>query len=429
VGVSIRNFCRCLSLIIVTTFSIGFISEKSVCSSTLIELRQLEEVLDHNTLLLEYRLGDERSFLHARTVTSSIRYRLPCRGEIEELARQAYQHVTARSDHRPGEPRLQWHSRVIKSDEKYREAASRLSDILLGPVADQLGKKRLLILTEGFLQHLSFAALPIPGQLKATERGAVLLAADNESVMVESGSSPVRKRRCPDKEGLVLVWADPVFETDDPRLGETGNSLQSPYPEPHQKSRGAESDEAEDVCRLPHSGHEAAAIMKLVQPGKGTCHRDFEASREQVLSADLAGYRVLHIATHAVSDGLLLSAWNEEGRNVANLLSLEDIYSMDLSAELVVLSACNTARTIKNGHSCMGSLADGFLAAGAQRVLASLWKVDDGATEELMKYFYENFLQKNMTASAALKSAQMILRQQENWSAPYYWASFVLLER
>ena len=94
--------------------------------------------------------------------------------------------------------------------------------------------------------------------------------------------------------------------------------------------------------------------------------------------------------------------------------------------DLVVLAGCQTAlgRSIR-GEGLLG-LSRGFLYAGASRVLASLWKVDDEATAELMKRFYRHMLQKNLPAAAALRAAQIEMWQQKQWRSPYYWAGFVL---
>ena len=151
------------------------------------------------------------------------------------------------------------------------------------------------------------------------------------------------------------------------------------------------------------------------------------------MSAELARYRIVHFATHGVLDdkrpelsGLLLSMVNEHGRQQDGFLGLNSIYNLKLSAELVVLSACQTGlgKEVK-GEGLIG-LTRGFMYAGAARVVASLWKVDDEATAELMKRFYRRMLQDNMPAAAALRAAQVEMWQQKQWRSPYYWASFVL---
>jgi CHAT domain-containing protein len=99
---------------------------------------------------------------------------------------------------------------------------------------------------------------------------------------------------------------------------------------------------------------------------------------------------------------------------------------MKLGAGLVVLSACETAlgKPVE-GEGLLG-LTRGFMYAGAPRVVASLWEVDDKATGELMKKFYEGMFVHRLTAAAALRAAQDAIRREPQWRSPYYWAGFVL---
>jgi CHAT domain-containing protein len=117
---------------------------------------------------------------------------------------------------------------------------------------------------------------------------------------------------------------------------------------------------------------------------------------------------------------------NQDGSKTNGFMPLHDIYNLNLSADLVVLSACDTAlgKDIK-GEGLVG-LTRGFMSAGSKSVVASLWKVDDRATAMLMAEFYKSMLQDGLTPAAALRSAKQRLRQEKAWSAPYFWAGFVL---
>jgi CHAT domain-containing protein len=118
---------------------------------------------------------------------------------------------------------------------------------------------------------------------------------------------------------------------------------------------------------------------------------------------------------------------DEAGRPQDGFLRLQDIYNLKLPAELVVLSACQTGlgKEIK-GEGLIG-LTRGFMYAGAPRIVASLWKVDDRATSELMKRFYQGLLgPEALRPAGALRQAQLSLWKQKQWRAPYYWAAFVL---
>jgi CHAT domain-containing protein len=158
---------------------------------------------------------------------------------------------------------------------------------------------------------------------------------------------------------------------------------------------------------------------------------DFDANRTTATSPELAQYRLVHFATHGLLDsehpelsGLVLSLVDERGIPQSGFLALQDIYNLNLPADLVVLSACATGlgKEIK-GEGLMG-LTRGFMYAGATRVVASLWDVDDAATAELMKHFYQAMEKEGMRPAAALRQAQMRMWKQKRWVDAYYWAGF-----
>jgi CHAT domain-containing protein len=159
----------------------------------------------------------------------------------------------------------------------------------------------------------------------------------------------------------------------------------------------------------------------------------FDATRELALSSSLAGVPVLHFATHGYVDearpelsGLVLSLFDREGRPRDGFLRLDDIYNLDLSADLVVLSACRTGlgRSVR-GEGVVG-LARAFMYAGAPRVITTLWTVDDAATAALMTEFYRILMTEGRPPSEALRGAQLRMQQQPRWRHPYYWAGFTL---
>jgi CHAT domain-containing protein len=129
---------------------------------------------------------------------------------------------------------------------------------------------------------------------------------------------------------------------------------------------------------------------------------------------------------HPELSGLVLSLVDREGKPQDGFLESAEIYNLKLGADLVVLSACQTALGKEVRGEGLVGLTRGFMYAGAPRVLASLWPVPDQATTELMKRFYQAVLKNGMRPSAALQSAQMAMRGDRRWQAPYYWAGFVL---
>jgi CHAT domain-containing protein len=121
----------------------------------------------------------------------------------------------------------------------------------------------------------------------------------------------------------------------------------------------------------------------------------------------------------------VLSLVDEQGKPQDGFLRVHEIYNLNLPAELVVLSACQTGlgKEIK-GEGLVG-LTRGFMYAGARRVVVSLWNVNDKATAELMQRFYRGILKGNQTPAAALRTAQTEMWRQKQWHSPYYWAAFV----
>jgi CHAT domain-containing protein len=160
---------------------------------------------------------------------------------------------------------------------------------------------------------------------------------------------------------------------------------------------------------------------------------DFRASLANATNGELSNYRIIHFATHGLLNsehpelsGLVLSLVDENGKSQDGFLRMNEIYNLKLPADLIVLSACQTAlgKEIK-GEGLVG-LTRGFMYAGAQRVVASLWQVDDLATAELMKSFYRGILKDGMRPAQALRFAQLELLKQQRWSSPYFWAPFVI---
>jgi len=184
--------------------------------------------------------------------------------------------------------------------------------------------------------------------------------------------------------------------------------------------------------RLPATRREAQMIATLA-PGKVWSALDLAANREAVLSGGLRDYRVVHFATHAVADtrnpelsGLVLSLVDAAGKPREGFLGVSDIYELDLDADLVVLSGCQTALGKEvRGEGIMG-LTRGFLYAGVPRVVASLWKVQDKTTAELMERFYRALWRNHLAPAAALRDAQLSLRRDPRYRDPYSWAGFVL---
>jgi CHAT domain-containing protein len=152
-----------------------------------------------------------------------------------------------------------------------------------------------------------------------------------------------------------------------------------------------------------------------------------------VMDEKLSDYRIVHFATHGLINnqhpdlsGIVLSLVDEQGRPQNGFLRIYDIYNLKLNADLVVLSACQTALGKQiNGEGLVG-LTRGFMYAGAPRVVASLWRIDDRATAEMMRRFYQGMLKDGLRPAAALRAAQVSMLSEKRWQSPHYWAAFTL---
>lgn len=404
-----------------------------------LSLKQIQQQLDPDTVLLEYSLGSPRSFLWAVTPTTMTSFELPGREQIEAKARAVYDLLTARNRLEKNETQRRRDKRLDQVTTAYSQAVEGLSQVLLGPVAQQLHGKRLLIVGDGALQYVPFSVL----QLSEGNGKSAPLMVGHEVINLPSASAmAVLRQEIAGRKAAplsVAALADPVFERQDNRVRGVGvssaaiNSTQR-APDVGRAVRDVGlAGEAGRISRLPFSRREAEAILAVVPRGEGIVALDFKASRATAVSAELGRYRIVHFATHGVLDsghpelsGIVFSLVDEQGAPQDGFLRLHDIYNLNLPAEMVVLSACQTAlgKDIR-GEGLVG-LARGFMYAGAARVVASLWQVDDVATAELMKHFYRGMMQGRLRPAAALQAAQITMWKQKRWTSPYYWAAFVL---
>jgi CHAT domain-containing protein len=414
-------------------------------------VRELQtQLLEADTMLLAYALGDTRSFLWAITSDTIHSYQLPSRDQITSATRRVYDLLTA-PQRLSGLPPAQQQKQLQDAERQYQIEAAALSQMLLGPVAAQLGKKRLLIVAPEALQYLPFSVLPVvSGQLsvakpqtkyngqRTTDNGRPLIV-DHEIISLPSVSVMMLLRqelaaRKPAPKA-VAVLADPVFEANDARL--KNKALAKAETNPVASSALARSlrsfDGRAGLARLLLSRDEAEAIAATVPENARLKALDFKASRAAAMNTELSQYRIVHFATHGLLNaerpelsGLVFSMVNEQGQPQDGFLRLHEIYNLKLPAELVVLSACQSGlgKDIK-GEGMIG-LTRGFMYAGAARVVASLWRVDDYATSVLMKKFYRGMLQEKLPAAAALRKAQIEMWRQQQWQSPFYWGAFVL---
>lgn len=392
-----------------------------------------QQILTDETTLLEFALTDERSYAWVITRNSAAAFELASRKEIEASARRLYEIITAHQLVN-GETFGARTEREERAEAAMPAEIAKLSKLLLGPLAGKLNTRRLLIVPDGALQYIPFQILLHP------DSNATLIS-QHEVVNQPSAStlavllSEIATRST--ARNTLAVLADPVFEDNDPRIKRNApnaldHSSELLVVRRALRDAGVTADGLQ-VPRLIASGREADEITALVPSRTSLKAVGFAANRERVFSPELASYRIVHIATHGIINnerpelsGIVLSLFDQQGNSQNGFLRLRDIYNLKLPADLVVLSACSTAlgKDVK-GEGLIG-LTRGFMHAGAAGVVASLWKVDDEATAELMKHFYTALFKKGLPPAAALRDAQLELMKYPRWQSPYYWAGFVI---
>jgi CHAT domain-containing protein/tetratricopeptide (TPR) repeat protein len=398
-----------------------------------LSLREMQtSVLDRDTVLLEYALGEERSYVWAVTSDSVTSAELPKRSELEALARAAYRRLTTPSR--------------ATTAAAFPAELSRLAAAVLGPVAARLKGRRVVVVADGALQYIPFAALPL-----ATARGraAEPLVVSHEVVSLPSAStlSVLRREaagRAPAPKALAVL-ADPVFGSDDERLKSPVAARVAAGPDaalpkelrgltvaPESSADGA-GRTAETFPRLPGTRQEALGLLSLVAPADRKEALDFNASRATATGGELEQYRYVHLATHGYVDsarpelsGVLLSMFDERGQPQDGFMRAREVFNLKLRADLVVLSACRTGLGKELLGEGLVGLTRGFMYAGSPRVVSSLWSVSDAATAELMTDFYTRMIRHQLRPAEALRQAQIAMWRRRERSAPFYWAAFTL---
>lgn len=422
---------------------------------TLAEVQQ--NVLDDQTVLLEYSLLNENSYMWAVTKTSASLYKLPSRTDVDKLAMDLRgQLIPSKLQRRivgidiaeanrglglattapPGETA----AFVTASNAVYKTA--------IEPAASQLGEKRLLIVADGGLNYIPFEVL-----LKSADAGDFsslgYLVKTNEIVYAPSASvvGAIKQQRTKATGSAMLIVADPVFNSNDTRFrkpataaaseGEVrGIGIQSALTDvTGQTTTVPDKVEGLPLARLNGTRTEADQISKLAKSSGGTADvwLDLDANEDNVTTRDITKYRIIHVATHGLLNaerpqftGVVLSLVGN--KNNDGFLRTDEVFNLKLGGPLVMLSACETGLgKEKRGEGVMG-LTRAFMYAGAPTVGVSLWSVADKSTADLMSDFYRRLLTSNEASSAsALRGAQLAMISGKKYSAPFYWAPFVLV--
>ncbi len=359
------------------------------------------EIVKSDIAILEYALGEKRSFLWAFTGQRLRMIPLPGRGVIETQV-NAYRRAIARA------PRGQ---ATLKADQAL---AGKLYETLLRPADTFLRPgTRVLIIPDGILYYLPFEALLCGTTDRYVVEDFAIAYAPSASAygsLVNTTSRQVRRE--------LLAFGDPPFGKN--AVQASGDVV-----------RGVYERNGWRLSPLPNTRREVEAIAALYPASQQKIYLGPAATEAAVKREDLMNYKRIHFATHAVVDdrtparsGVVLSlidTGQEDG-----VLRMPEIFNLELNADLVVLSACQTGLgQLIRGEGMVG-LTRAFLYAGSQRVVVSLWEVNDVATADFMKSFYANM--RNASPAAALRAAKlaMIHSSSPAYRHPYFWAPFIL---
>jgi tetratricopeptide (TPR) repeat protein len=379
------------------------------------------------SVFFEYALGSTQSYLwiiHDGVVES---HKLPDEAQISSIVTKWRVLVSSRA-RREANSFAEYLKRVDASDRELPQVASQLSCVLFGDFLKP-EMKRVAIAADGALQGLSFAALPtngcssVPGSPVVREHEIISVPSISVVTRLKHNGLPASFNRD------LAILADPVFDGDDPRIArvESGTS--------QSRALGVIPNHSNSVLALPRliaTRQEAASITSLFPPERVMLAMDFDASLKTLLSEEIGGFRIVHVATHGTADlsapemsGLVFSLFDPQGRPVHGFLTAHELSELKLHSELVVLSSCNSGIGEEVNGEGSRSVAYSFLHAGARNVISTLWNVDDDVSGQLMVGFYQQLL-KNAPPSEALRRAQLEILARARTSHPFYWAGFVI---
>jgi CHAT domain-containing protein len=385
-----------------------------------------EQVIgDTETVLLEYSVGAEKSYVWAVKRNGIKTFELPGRQAIETAAKKVYDLLLLPP--------------AADTETKLTEASQELSRMVLLPVATELDKRVVIVVPDEALNYIPFQILSLSPNTDPLVARYDVVNAPSGSILGDIRQEAMRRQPA---TKLLAAFGDPVFpanysERKDEKGSDEAIAMQHPgavrwHSALRDMELNGDSFDPSVITPLFYATRELDNLRELVGR-EGLVASDFAATRERLLSTDLTQYSMLHLATHGFLDpkrpefsGLVLSTVDRQGKQIDGFIGLQEIYELRAPVLMVVLSACRTAlgKDVR-GEGLVG-LTRGFMYAGASSVVASLWKVDDAATAELMKLFYSNILQHGMKPAEALRAAQNSIRQQPRWRSPYYWGAFTL---
>ena len=425
---------------------------------TLAEVQQ--SVLDDQTVLLEYALQADDSYLFAVSKDAVSLFKLSARAAVEKYATELRaQLIPSKLQRRivgidvvEANRGLGIASSAPEETAPFVTAANNLYKVVLEPAAALIGEKRLMIVADGALNYVPFEVL-----LKTADAGDFTslnyLVKTNEIIYAPSASvvGAIKQQRAKTDSRAILVIADPVFNSNDARAKKgtaapattdaevRGLGIQSAVADVAGNTPTPAANAAMEglpLARLNGTRVEADQISKLAKASGGQAEvwLDLDANEENLGTRDISKYRIIHVATHGLLNaerpqftGVVLSLVGNTTRD--GFVRTDEVFNLRLGSPLVMLSACETGLgKQKRGEGVMG-LTRAFMYAGAPTVGVSLWSVADKSTADLMTDFYQRLLSTSAatTSSGALRGAQLAMISGKKYSAPFYWAPFVLV--
>jgi CHAT domain-containing protein len=360
----------------------------------------LQRSLRDDEVLLEYVLAEPTSFCLAVDRRSSVLVPLASKGQIESEVRQ--------------------HLKNVQSRAAAKESSKALFGLLLRPVSGIQGKSRLIVVPDGVLNSLSFDTLVGDDGRYLVESHTISSAPSGTALCL------LRAMRSQPTQRSALVIGGVTYEREKALLAKsTAPSNQK------DATRALAELRLSALSKLPQTENEAKAVAAATAPGSVLLDGD-QATEAKLKSEPLDQFRILHFATHGVSDvtypdrAALILGWDPRSPE-DGLLQAREISAMRLNAELVVLSACETGEGRIEGQEGVASLARAFFTAGTRTVIASHWAVDDTATLALMKSFYRHLALGADRGSALTLAKRDLLAQRGKDAVPYYWGAFGIL--
>lgn len=385
------------------------------------DLRKIQDrvIADDHTVLLEFSIGSEKSYVWAVTRSGIKSYELPNEEIIDPLARRVHKLLSSPP--------------MNDAEHNLSSAAQDLARVILWPASEHLDKDRIIVVADGVLNYVPFQILPSPSSNKLLVEDAEIINAPSASIFGELREEAAHRQRA---TNLLAAFGDPVFAADYQTKNAEDNEQLIATAQLRSALRdndlNEETFDRSALTRLFYAKRELDSLREVA--GERTLIvREYDATRERFLNTDLTQFEILHLVTHGYfnpkypqNSGFVLTDVDRNQKHMQGFIGLREIYELRAPVLLVVLSACQTALGENvRGEGLMG-MTRGFMHAGASSVVASLWEVDDRATAELMKLFYSNMLQHGMKTGEALRAAQNTIRQRPEWRAPHYWAAFTL---